>query len=494
MKGIQMKMLRIRKYIFSFTFLTVSSCFVNLCLAQTRDFWLKGIRESTGQGYGNIHFVVTEAKDDKIEYRVNAHLKIYIDEVFQNGTYLVNSDLSPISFNLRLKSNTRNVSFKGKCSNNLMYLSMTNDSGKVQNLQIPFQDTYFDVILTDLILKRAKEKHFKLKIFDATGLMTQGAPGKIQNVQVDITKAGKDKVEATVTDGITTKQYQVNHRGRIEQIKFVEQNVRVYATNAYDAKDISYLLGSSLEYKTKRVFPNARGHGITKAHMRFTWRDLPFGMFCFKDNRQKPTKQISDNNIYEIILEFTKANAHSAIMKLPVNNEEFGIFLKDSAYIKPNDQAIRQQLVDIRGDEKDAYVIAESIVKWTASNIKFVVNAPILTGPEVLERKTGHCLHHSILCASLARAAGIPTKIVTGFVNLKADPHRWSAHLWNEVWVGEWIAVDPTRGEFVTGPSHVKFAEASTYLGIQGAVSRLENNLKLEILDFTQEQIPSSTE
>jgi hypothetical protein len=488
-----MKTVKIRKLTFSLAILMVLSCFTNSCLAQTRDFWLKGIRESTGQGYGNIHFVVIDAKNDKIEYRVNAHLKIYNDEVFQNGTYLVDSNLSLISFNLHLKSNTRNVSFKGKCSNDLMYLSMTDDSGKTQNLQIPFQDTYFDVVLTDLILKRAKEKHFKLKIFDATGLMTQGAPGKIQNVQVDVTRAGKDQVEATVTDGITTKQYQVNQMGRIEQIKFVEQNVRVYTTNADDAKDISYLLGSSLEYKTKKVFPNARGHGITKAHMRFTWRDLPFGKFRFKDNRQKPVKQISDNNTYEIVLEFTKAKEQSAITKVPINNEKYEIFLKDSTYIKPDDPAIRQQLVDIKGNEKDAYIIVENIVKWTAGNIKFVVNAPILTGPEILERKAGHCMHHSILCASLARAAGIPAKMVTGFVNLKADPHRWSAHLWNEVWVGEWIAVDPTRGEFVTGPSHVKFAEASTYLGIQGAVSRLENNMSLEILDFTQEQIPAST-
>jgi hypothetical protein len=326
-----------------------------------------------------------------------------------------------------------------------------------------------------------------LKIFDATGLMTQGVPGKVQNIQVDITRAGKDIVEATVTDGITTKQYHVSQRGRIEQIKFVEQNVRVYVTNADDAKDIDYLLGSSLEYKTKRVFPNASGYGITKAHMKFTWRDLPFEKFCFKDNRQKPIKQNSDNNIYEIVLEFTKANAHSATMKVPINNNEFEIFLKDSAYIKPNDPGIRQQLAAIRGDEKDAYVIAESIVKWTASNIEFVVNAPILTGPEVLERKAGHCLHHAILFASLARAAGIPTKMVNGFVNIKSDPHRWSTHLWNEVWLGEWIAVDPTRGEFITGPSHVKFAEASTYLGIQDAVNRLENNLSIEIMDFTQE-------
>ncbi|MHC4574175.1 MAG: transglutaminase-like domain-containing protein [Planctomycetota bacterium] len=164
------------------------------------------------------------------------------------------------------------------------------------------------------------------------------------------------------------------------------------------------------------------------------------------------------------------------------------MFLKDSSYIKPNHPAIRQQLIDIRGDEKDAYVIVESIIKWISSNIKFVVNAPILSGPEVLEKKTGHCMHYAILFASLARAAGVPTKVVTGLLNLKRDPHRWAGHMWNEVWVGEWIAVDPTRGEFVTGPSHIKFAEAPTIIESQGAISRLENNLSLEILDFTEQE------
>ena len=142
---------------------TASRSFAKPCITHTRDFWLKGIRESTGQGYGNIHFVVIDNKEDKIEYRVDAHVKIYNDEVIQNGTYLVDSNLSPISFDLRFKSIAKNVDIKGKCSNNIMNLSIIDESGKVQNQKIPFQDTYFDMILTDLILKKATEKHFKVK-------------------------------------------------------------------------------------------------------------------------------------------------------------------------------------------------------------------------------------------------------------------------------------------------------------------------------------------
>lgn len=472
-----------------FTFIVILPFFVALlhgskCFANTKDYWLKGVRESTGQGYGNIHFVIAE-KEDKIEYRVDACVKVLNDEIIQNGTYVVDSNLLPISFDVRFKSLSKNMNIKGNCSNNIMDLSIIDENGKVQNQKLPFRDTYFDVVQTDLILKRAKEKHFKANIFDPTGLMTQGVPGIIQELQIDITKAGKDEVEATVTNSMTTKRYHVSRQGQINQIKFVEQNVRLYATDATDAKDISYLSGSSIEHKTNKTFPNATGYGITKAHIRLTWKNLPIEKFCFEDNRQKLTKQISDNNEYKVILEFTKANTPSAV-KIPINHEVLGMYLKDSGYVKPDDPTIRQQLVEIIGDEKDAYAVAEKIIRWTSSNIKFTLNAPYLSAPELLKKRTGHCTHYAILFASFARAAGIPTKMVTGFLNIRANPHLWGPHMWNEIWVGEWIAVDPTRGVFVTGPSHIKFAEASTVTELQGVISRLENNLNIEILDFIE--------
>ena len=287
-----MKDLEIRKPAFSLLLLMVLTYFAVPCLAQTKDFWLKGIRESNGQGYLNIHFVIIDTKEGKIEYKVDAHVKVLNDEVIQNGTYIVDSNLSPISFDIRFKSMAKNMDIKGRCSNNIMNLTIKDENGKVQNQQIPFQDTYFDVILTDLILKKAKEKHFKVKIFDPTGLMTMGSPGSIQELQVDITQAEKDKVEAAVTNGITTKKYHVSRQGQIEQIKVVEHNVRLYATDANDAKNISYLSGSSIEHKTEKTFPNACGYGITKAHIRLTWKNLPLARFCFEDNRQKLIKQI----------------------------------------------------------------------------------------------------------------------------------------------------------------------------------------------------------
>ncbi len=485
-----MKDLEIRKPAIFLLLLIVLAFSAPLCLAQTRDFWLKAIRQSTGQAFGNIHFVVADAKNNTTEYRVDVHMKVFDDNVIQNGIYIVDSNLSPISFDLSFKSRAKNINIEGKCSNSILNLTITDEGGKVQNQKIPFQDTFFDVILADVISKKAKEKHFEVNIFDPTGLITAGVPGSIQKLQVDITATEKDKVQATITNGITTQEYYVSQQeAAIEEIKCVEQNLRAFATTAGDAKNITSVSENSFGYQTNSVFQNVHGQGIIKAHIQLTWKNLPFDKFCFEDNRQKLTKQISDNNDHEIILEFTKAKPPSAITKVPINNKEFGMFLKDSSYIKPDDPAIWRQLVDIIGDEKNAYVVAGEIIKWTAGNIKFTLTAPLLSGPEVLEKKAGHCAHYAILFASLARAAGIPTKVVVGLVNIEANPHIWAPHMWNEVWVGEWVAVDPTRGEFITGPSHIKFAEAPTIIEIQGVpISRLENNLNLEILDFNEQQ------
>ncbi len=74
----------IRKFILYLLFLMTLSHLVTPCSAQTRDFWLKVIRESTGQAFGNIHFVVADAKNNTTEYRVDVHMKVYDDEVIQN--------------------------------------------------------------------------------------------------------------------------------------------------------------------------------------------------------------------------------------------------------------------------------------------------------------------------------------------------------------------------------------------------------------------------
>lgn len=73
---------------------------------------------------------------------------------------------------------------------------------------------------------------------------------------------------------------------------------------------------------------------------------------------------------------------------------------------------------------------------------------------EFLVRKTGFCVHYASTMALMARAEGIPARVVTGFLPGKRDPNnnqKWivsgkDAHAWPELYFDKfgWVRFEPT--------------------------------------------------
>lgn len=88
----------------------------------------------------------------------------------------------------------------------------------------------------------------------------------------------------------------------------------------------------------------------------------------------------------------------------------------------------------------------------------------------LFETRAGFCEHFASSFAVLARAAGIPARIVTGYLGAEAgggDYHivrQSDAHAWVEVWLAQegWIRVDPTA---TVAPDRIEFGLG----GIPGA-------------------------
>jgi transglutaminase-like putative cysteine protease len=59
------------------------------------------------------------------------------------------------------------------------------------------------------------------------------------------------------------------------------------------------------------------------------------------------------------------------------------------------------------------------------------------------------------LLVSLARASGIPARVVTGFAVVGGGIF---AHAWAELWLGRWVAADPTYGQFPASPALVRIS------------------------------------
>jgi hypothetical protein len=268
--------------------------------------------------------------------------------------------------------------------------------------------------------------------------------------------------------------------------------MRAYLTDARDAQNIDYLNtadGYTLTVESQRAFPNV--YNVNQAQIQVKWEDIPFEKFNFEDNRQKVANKTISDNEYEVILEITKPTAPSTEIEAPVLDEKFAAFLEETDYIKPNDPSIQQHLEVIRMGEINANLIVKSILEWIQANIKTDMIAETLTGPEVLEKKRGKCTEYATLFASFTRAAGIPTRIALGEVN---QGNLWLGHMWNEVWLDSWTAVDPSAGTFVTGPSHLKFVDSPTVMGTQDVRWKLVDNLSIEILEFTEDERAAITE
>ncbi|HQE84349.1 MAG TPA: transglutaminase-like domain-containing protein, partial [Candidatus Hydrogenedentes bacterium] len=74
---------------------------------------------------------------------------------------------------------------------------------------------------------------------------------------------------------------------------------------------------------------------------------------------------------------------------------------------------------------------------------------------EVLKSRVGDCNEHTVLFAALARSVDIPTRIALGVV-WSEELDGFYYHAWPEVFVGEWLWMDPTLGQTVADATHVK--------------------------------------
>jgi hypothetical protein len=103
-----------------------------------------------------------------------------------------------------------------------------------------------------------------------------------------------------------------------------------------------------------------------------------------------------------------------------------------------------------------------SILAWMDANIgKAALDA--FTASDVLRERRAECQGHAYLFAALARAMGIPARVVNGIV-FSAEHGGFVYHTWNEAHLaGEgWRALDATFGQARADATHLKLIEGET--------------------------------
>lgn len=141
-------------------------------------------------------------------------------------------------------------------------------------------------------------------------------------------------------------------------------------------------------------------------------------------------------------------------------------------------QPIMRQAIKIAGREHDPRIVVERIMRWVHDSIAKVPTLSVPNALEVLRERRGDCNEHAQLFTAFARAVRIPTRIVAGVVHIDGTFYY---HAWNEVFLGDWVAVDPTFGQFPADAGHIRMITGG--LGRQAALMQLIGRLHIEVLD-----------
>jgi len=170
-------------------------------------------------------------------------------------------------------------------------------------------------------------------------------------------------------------------------------------------------------------------------------------------------------------------------------------YLKSTPFLESDDKLIRTLAKTIKGNLKNPYLIAKKIEEWVFKAItKKNLTVVFATALETAENLEGDCTEHAVLLAAICRAANIPSKVVIGLVYSEAfskpgdkEKGAFYFHMWTEVYVGRWIALDATIGGITVDATHIGFVKSaletdSAIFDIFTANTFL-SGAKIEILD-----------
>ena len=153
--------------------------------------------------------------------------------------------------------------------------------------------------------------------------------------------------------------------------------------------------------------------------------------------------------------------------------EEVRQYLASTTFIQSDHPDMVKKAHAIVGDKTDRVEIVRAISEWVFRKVAKVPTVSMPSAADVLRNMEGDCNEHTYLFVALARAAGIPAKVVIGLLYTHG---AFYYHAWPAVYVGQWWELDPTLGQEAVDATHVailegEMADQLKLLGLIGQLS-----------------------
>jgi hypothetical protein len=163
----------------------------------------------------------------------------------------------------------------------------------------------------------------------------------------------------------------------------------------------------------------------------------------------------------------------------PLTPEAESLYLASSDRIQADHPDIARARDTILGGEKDPMKRVQLLNRWVAETIADDMTDSH-SAVEVLTARSGNCQSHARLYVALARAAGIPTRFVSGLVYLEGKGFLY--HSWAESFVGYWQPLDPTFNQLPVDSTHIRLVEGDSP-GEMAPIASLVGRVRARVVD-----------
>ena len=464
-----------------------------------QDDWLNLTLMGTKIGYAHIYMEKSRFEgEDTIRVRgdmvmdlkrTDTELRLATTRVSHVGM-----DLVPRYFITTSNETGQEKRVEGRIKDGVAYLE-TNLAGKTTHTQTSISaDTIFEQMIGYFLLQRsiqAGDAH-TLHVFNLD---------LMKPVKTDIKVLREDQIEfdsklepvyvvsytMDIMGGLTTTQW-LGHDGTAYRMEIGLMGLKMVLaktdmqTALGESGEVDVILNTKIFAQGGTPIPGARHF---KAYLRLTEGQLDEAVMA--NRRQK--LQVDDDPRHGEIKINVPGIDRAETLNLPIqnqhDNEELTQFLKSTVYIQAEHPTIRAKAVEVIDGEIDAWKSAQKLCRWAHESI-YDKNLKVGFGSalQTLESLEGDCTEHTVLMIAMARSVGIPARVCAGLV-FQSDAFYY--HFWPEVYVGKWVAMEPTLGQIQADANHIQLAgselESDSMLEFGEGVMRTLNQLEIEVLE-----------
>jgi transglutaminase-like putative cysteine protease len=159
-----------------------------------------------------------------------------------------------------------------------------------------------------------------------------------------------------------------------------------------------------------------------------------------------------------VVITRERGDALRARYNLPNDDPSLSGFLRPELLFESMDLRIQAQARQIAAGSRDPFRVAQRLVRWVATEIRTEDTDAAPSALLALERHRGDGNAHVALFVALARALGLPTRPVAGLLYAQG---RFYYHAWAEVYLKEWVAVDPTFDQLPADAMRLRLVRGS---------------------------------